>query len=133
MEPRTINIANHCADCITTIGLPLPIRLYDTYYTIANVFVRGNIQFVSHSISYINTCLPNAIFVSTIMPYWSHLSTIDPQWVCGGWCGIYTSISGSAPNRIFNIEWRARSQAHQQGVNFEVRLYEGEEGRFEFI
>ena len=25
-----------------------------------------------------------------------------------GTCGIFTSISGTAPNRIFNIEWRAR-------------------------
>ena len=41
--------------------------------------------------------------------------------------GIFTSISGTAPNRIFNIEWRAAYyNSADQTVNFEVRLYEGQ-------
>ena len=43
--------------------------------------------------------------------------------------GIFTSVSGSAPNRIFNIEWRAAyynsGQTTNIPLNFEVRLYEG--------
>ncbi|MGH7972455.1 MAG: hypothetical protein ACREIC_27395, partial [Limisphaerales bacterium] len=38
--------------------------------------------------------------------------------------GIFTSISGSAPNRIFNIEWRAAYFSSQSALNFELRLYE---------
>ena len=43
----------------------------------------------------------------------------------GGTCGIFTSVSGVAPNRIFNIEWRTvlfNNNASRQ--NFEARLYE---------
>src|SRR6185436_13059103 len=48
---------------------------------------------------------------------------------------IYVSTNGSAPNRIFNIEWRA-SYYHpgRKGnpVNFEIRLYENQQ-RFDII
>ena len=38
-------------------------------------------------------------------------------------CGVFTSVSGTAPNRIFNIEWRAVYFAdHTQTANFEIRL-----------
>lgn len=43
----------------------------------------------------------------------------------GGSCGIYTSVSGTAPNRIFNIEWRAVLFGNNASrENFELRLYE---------
>src|SRR5439155_11548291 len=48
-------------------------------------------------------------------------------------CGIYTSLSGTAPNRIFNIEWRANFDSTNDHIaNFELRLYEGS-GRFDFV
>ncbi len=55
----------------------------------------------------------------------------------GGTCGIFTSVSGVAPNRIFNIEWRTvlfGNNASRQ--NFEARLYENSVGtnqRFDVI
>ena len=39
--------------------------------------------------------------------------------------GIFTSTSGSAPNRIFNIEWRTTYYGGTAPLNYEVRLYEG--------
>ena len=30
----------------------------------------------------------------------------------GATCGIFTSVTGTAPNRQFNIEWRAVHFAH---------------------
>ena len=39
--------------------------------------------------------------------------------------GIFTSISGTAPNRIFNIEWRAQFFPGVGGANFELRLDRG--------
>lgn len=51
----------------------------------------------------------------------------------GGGCGVFTSVSGSAPNRVFNVEWRAvRYSNPTQPVNFEVRLYENGQG-FDFV
>jgi PKD repeat protein len=49
--------------------------------------------------------------------------------------GIYTSISGTSPNRIFNVEWRASYfSSGQTGnpVNFEIRLYENQ-SRIDFL
>src|SRR5439155_5616858 len=40
--------------------------------------------------------------------------------------GIFTSISGTAPNRIFNIEWRSQYFPGSGSANFELRLYEGQ-------
>ena len=37
-----------------------------------------------------------------------------------------SSTSGSPPNRIFNVEWRAAYFATGLPVNFEIRLYEGQ-------
>src|SRR5204862_6300050 len=51
----------------------------------------------------------------------------------GGTCGIYTSVTGSAPNRIFNIEWRAvYFNNNAQQANFELRVYEGQT-RFDLL
>ena len=52
----------------------------------------------------------------------------------GGTCGIFTSMTGTAPNRIFNIEWRTVLFRRRQpdGANYELRLYEGQT-RFDVI
>ena len=46
---------------------------------------------------------------------WDDLRTDDNSG-CTGYpgdtCGVYTSVSGTAPNRVFNIEWRAVYMAH---------------------
>src|SRR6266566_4997943 len=73
-------------------------------------------------------CLPYGAFDNTILPFCDDLMTIAPG-------GIYTTISGIAPNRIFNIEWRAclyTSTGCGANVNFEARLYEGQ-NRFDVI
>src|SRR5262249_55706909 len=77
-------------------------------------------------------CLPWSGHNDTIFPYFSVLRT-DAQPGCsgypGGTCGIYTSVSGSAPNRIFNIEWRTVYEDPPSNIaraNFELRLYEGQ-------
>jgi hypothetical protein len=57
---------------------------------------------------------------------------------CSTWangCGIFTSVSGTSPNRIFNIEWHAEiSYLSNTTYDFEVRLYENEPNqRFDVI
>ena len=63
------------------------------------------------------------------MPHWDDLRTDQTGTGCtaygGVGCGIFTSTSGTAPNRIFNIEWRTvYFGANTTRANFEVRLYE---------
>src|SRR5262249_3205310 len=56
----------------------------------------------------------------TIFPYWDDLYLVNSGF------GIFTSISGTAPNRIFNIEWRAQYFPGSGSAGFELRLYEGQ-------
>jgi hypothetical protein len=70
------------------------------------------------------------------LPYWDDQRT-DSNHGCAGFpgatCGIFTSVTGSAPNRIFNIEWRTVYFANTaQAANYELRLYEGQP-RFDVI
>ena len=73
-----------------------------------------------------------------MFPNWSDYRTDIVGEGCANFasgCGVFTSVSGSAPNRIFNIEWRAvYFNDHTQTANFEARLYENDPNkRFDFI
>lgn len=120
----TTDIGNHGDDTITSIALPFAFTFYGQTFSNAAVSGNGNLQFMSASSSAANSCLPVAGFANTIFAFWDDLRT---DGAIGTAQGIFTSISGIAPNRIFNIEWRA-SYYHPGGrgnpVNFEVRLYE---------
>ena len=119
--PGTVDI--HCDDCIITIPLPFSFTLYDQTFTSVNLSSNGNAQFVTNSTAYINECLPSPTINSyAIFPYWDDLYTVNPGY------GIFTSISGTTPNRIFNIEWRAQYFPGTGSANFELRLYEGQTG-----
>src|SRR5207247_1119553 len=82
-----------------------------------------------------NVCLPASTLSNAIFANWDDLRT-DQQGGCtsyGSGCGIFTSVSGSAPNRIFNIEWRANYyNGPTQLANFEIRLYEAQD-RFDIV
>jgi hypothetical protein len=119
IDPGTTDIGNSCDDCMTTIALPFAYQLYDQTFTSANVSSNGNLQFVSNTPRSANTCLPALNFDYTIFAQWGDLVTNCFE------CGVFTSVSGSAPNRTFNIEWRAMF-FEGLPVNFEVRLYEGQ-------
>src|SRR5205814_4841754 len=73
-----------------------------------------------------NSCLPWTTHDYTIYPYW------DDQLTNTTGSGIFTSITGSAPNRIFNIEWRTTYFSGGGSANYELRLYEGQ-NRFDVI
>ena len=62
-----------------------------------------------------------------IAPHWDDLRTDLAAGI-----GIFTSVSGVAPNHIFNIEWRATYFAGGLAVNFEIRLYETT-GQIDFV
>ena len=52
--------------------------------------------------TFTNLCLPWPTHNYSIFPHWDDLYLVNSGF------GIFTSISGTAPNRIFNIEWRAQ-------------------------
>ena len=87
---------------------------------------NGNSQFTTLDAAFSNICLPWSTHNYTILPYWDDLYTLNAGF------GIFTSVTGIAPNRIFNIEWRAQYYPGSGTANFELRLYEGQT-RFDVI
>jgi hypothetical protein len=120
----TVDTGNHCDNCTTNIALPFTYQLYGASFTTANVSSNGILEFGGTNTSGSNACLPDASFTNTIFGFWDDLRTD------GTGVGVFTSTSGSAPNRIFNIEWRAcintGAACGSALTNFEIRLYEGQ-------
>ena len=124
--PGTTDIGNHGDDTVTTIALPFSYTLYDQTFTNINLSSNGNAQFTTTDTTFTNQCLPWTTHNYTIFPYWDDLYLVNSGF------GIFTSISGTAPNRIFNIEWRAQYFPGSGSAGFELRLYEGQT-RFDVI
>src|SRR5205809_8001587 len=118
--PGTTDIGNHCDDCVTTIALPFSYTLYDQSFNAVNLSSNGNAQFIGSNTDYINVCLPAPPSTSpwdyTIFPYWD-----DEYTILSGF-GIFTSTSGTPPNRIFNIEWRNQYYPGTGNAHYELRL-----------
>jgi len=118
--PGTTDIGNHGDDTVTTVALPFPFTLYGQTFTSINLSSNGNAQFMTTDTAFTNVCLPWPQHNYTIFPYWDDLYLVNSGF------GIFTSVSGTAPNRIFNIEWRAQYFPGSGNANFELRLYEGQ-------
>ena len=128
--PGTMDSGNHGDDQTTTIALPFSFTLYEQSFTQLTLDSNGKAHFPGGSSVFTNSCLPQSGATFSVYPYWDDLRT-DSQSGCsaypGGTCGIYTSVSGTAPNRIFNIEWRAVYFSDPSAqANFEMKLYEGQ-------
>ena len=142
--PGNTDTGNHCAWCDTTINLPFPFVLYDQTFNTVMVNSSGRLDFVCNNepSGYTETCLPappnDCPYDYTIFALWGEWSTIRNAQGCATWpngCGIFTSVSGTAPNRVFNIEWHAvRRENGALTADFEVRLYENDPNkRFDVI
>src|SRR5205823_14398737 len=117
---------NNCDDCTPAISLPFTYTFYGQTYSTANVSSNGNLQFGSNSNEFAFTALPDSVFNDAIFAYAGDLTTTTAG------DGIFTSVSGTAPDRIFNIEWRAHDLDFVAVQNFEIRLYE-DQTRFDVI
>jgi hypothetical protein len=146
--PGDTDSGSHCDGCDTFIPLPFDFQLYGTTYTGVNVSDNGRLDFVNVNEpgGYITACLPappgyftGLPYDNTIFPLWQDMRTDATLDGCanfpGATCGIFTSVTGSAPNRIFNIEWRTVLYWDETAPqNFEVRLYENDpNGRFDAV
>jgi len=142
--PGITDIGNHCDNCDTAVPLPFPFRLYGVTYNSVMVSSNGRLDFLCNNepAGAFEVCLPagarNCPFDYTIFPLWTELDTDIDLIGCSAWpngCGIFTSISGTAPNRIFNIEWHALLNfTSNTPQHFEVRLYENDPNqRFDVI
>ena len=136
LVPGVTDTGNHTDDGSTEIALPFPYQLYDTVFDTVSVGSNGHLTFGVVDDYFNPGCIPIASTSYVIAPYWTDQCTITCQLftTCAG-CGIFTSTSGTAPHRIFNIEYRtvyAGSGTPGVPLNYEVRLFEGQVG-FEVI
>jgi len=139
LDPGVLPVAgSNCDDCTVSIELPFVYYLYGVPYTSVNASSNGNLQFSGNNTSHQNPpwiprCLPASDFNNTIFAFWKDL---DLRLTAYPLNGIFTSVTGTAPNRVFNIEWRAcifASGGCGGGMaNFEVRLFE-RQNRFEIV
>ena len=142
--PGNTDTGSHCTWCDTMINLPFPYVLYDQTFNAVMVNSSGRLDFVCNNepSNYTETCLPappnNCPYDYTIFALWGEWTTSTGHPGCSTWasgCGIFTSVSGTAPNRVLNIEWRVASRENTaQTGNFELRLYENDPNkRFDVI
>jgi hypothetical protein len=143
--PGDTRTPSDCDDCDTLIALPFPFRFYGTTYTAVNASSNGRLDFVTANEpdGFLTSCLPPPPNIGpydfTIFGLWQDMFTFSLEPGCavfpGGTCGIYTSVTGTAPNRIFNIEWRTVLYINTFAPqNFEIRLYENPSSqRFDIV
>jgi uncharacterized protein (TIGR03790 family) len=120
--PGTTDVGVHGQyACGTNVVLPFAYTFGDRSYS--NVFVNSNgiLQFAGQDVDVPYGYLPYDGWTDFIAVHWAPLRTDLP----GG--GIFTSVSGTAPNRIVNIEWHAvRDDNTNDVINCEARLHENQ-------
>ena len=130
----TDDTGNHCDDCATAVALPFPVSVYGQTFNSVNVASNGSLDLIGNQAPFTHGCqvLPNTLWTMAILPYQDDLRTDNISFTgCnvfpGATCGVFTSVTGTAPNRQFNIEWRAVHFADTTtSVNFEVVLNESQ-------
>src|SRR4029453_17291973 len=130
----TTDTGNHCDDCATSITLPFPVSVYGQTFTPANVGSNGSFDLIGAQSPFTHGCLtlPDSRWTMAIFGYQDDLRTDNLGFTgCaafpGGTCGVFTATTGSAPNRIFYVEWRATHFADTTtSANFEVVFYEND-------
>jgi len=119
--PAITDTGNHCDNCLTLITLPFPVTFYNSTFTEADVSANGNLQFTSNDPYLGTSCpLPISCLNAAILAYQGDLRTDGPS------DGIFTSVTGIAPNRVLNIEWRTTYTGRIGTANFEMRFYENQ-------
>jgi hypothetical protein len=119
IDPGVNDLGIHCDDCTAPVAFPFPVRFYGMDYTSAVVSSNGNVQFAGNSSQYQDECLPTVNMDTTLFVLWDDLV------LTGAGDGVFTSTTGAAPNRVFNVEWRAHYFGQPGTANFEVRFFEG--------
>jgi hypothetical protein len=105
-------------DSATVVTLPFTFDFYGTGYTSTNVVSNGKLVFTSGfaSAAYFNGCLPTtASEPNTLFAWWDDLYPGS----------IHTATTGTAPNRVFEVQWTMQHFSSSPSTN-DVRalLYE---------
>ena len=106
ITPGTTDTGNHCDDCPTAVALPFPVSVYGQTFNTANVGSNGSLDLIGTQAPFTHACqvLPNTLWTMAILPYQDDLRTDNLSFTgCnvfpGATCGVFTSVTGTAPNR----------------------------------
>ena len=131
--PGTTDTGNHCDDCTTAISLPFSVTLYDQTFTSATVGSNGIFAFGTNNNAFAGSCLPVSTVTYETMPFYRDQRT-DTVSGCTG-CGIFTTTTGTAPNRVFRVEYRTTyfgETSTTPTLNYEVNVYENGSPAFDY-
>ena len=99
--PGTTDTGNHCDDGTTVITLPFSVTLYDQTFTQSTWRPTASSQFAPIQ------PLPTMPAVTGATCERCRIYRRPAHGLSRRrGCGIFTSITGTASNRIFNMEWR---------------------------
>src|SRR5262249_22234246 len=112
--PGVTDIGNHTDDGDTPIALPFPVTVYGTTYTTASAGSNGHLTFGVDNADFAIMCpspfgLPGTTYV--LAPYGTDQCPATPgdpvtcTPTCTA-CGIFTTTTGTSPNRVFYVEYR---------------------------
>jgi hypothetical protein len=128
--PGVDDLGLDCDDCGADVVIPFPVQLYDQTFTTVHVGSNGHATFGTFDDGFGITCSPFGLAGTTyaLAPYW------DDQTVFAADAnGVFTTTTGSSPNRIFYIEWRSFYFGSPDPLNYEIALYENGSPPFQYI
>ncbi|MFD0476828.1 S8 family serine peptidase [Nonomuraea thailandensis] len=109
------------------VTLPFPVPFYGTGHTRAWIGTNGFVTFAADRVTTgSNSRLPaSGTPNNAVYPYWDDL-------IVDGQAGIHTAVTGTAPHRVFVVEWRNVTFYNEgaQRVSFSALL--GEDGSIAF-
>jgi hypothetical protein len=119
-----------CDDCGTDIALPFAVQLYDQNFTTVHVGSNGHATFGTFDDGFGITCSPFGLAGTTyaLAPFWD-----DQTVFAADGHDILTTTTGTAPNRVFYIEWRSFYFGEADELDYEIALYENGSPPFQYI
>ncbi len=108
-------------DNFITVTLPFSFNYLGQSYTSINICTNGFANFGTPSTSFSNANLfTTALPFNVLAPWWDDL-------IVDALAAVRTSVSGTAPNRVFTIQFENMPDYYFGAVrrlNFQIRLYE---------
>ena len=96
--------------------------LRNDLHSLSMLLSNGSVEFGAATTPFGTACpLPDANINEAILAFQGDLRTDN---ISSTGEGIFTVVTGTAPNRDFIIEWRAEEYQRWRAVNFEVVLHE---------
>ncbi|HEV8320964.1 MAG TPA: hypothetical protein VG389_05075 [Myxococcota bacterium] len=108
--------AGSCDDCYGSVPIGFSFDFYGTAYTSMNVGSNGKL--VTTDATYTNSCLPYPSSGAMIDVWWDDLYTSGGT----GGEGAWYALTGTAPNRIFEVQWLTPPCCSIGGDMIDVRV-----------